>query len=107
MSLNNVNKIIAAILTSSESANLQGGENDIFGVSGGSVQNDIFNTEPFETTLSGGKKRLPPRLKKWNTAFMEARRELGITGFVAMKKSAPKRSPSRKLYDLTRAKYDH
>lgn len=80
--MSDLNKIIASILSSEASQQLQGG------------------------SLEGGKKRLPPKLRRWNSALQKAREELGVTGFLAPKKSAAARSPQKKLYVLAKRHYD-
>jgi hypothetical protein len=83
--MSDLNKIIASILTSDSTQQLSGG-----------------NIEGIE----GGKKKLPAKLRRWSKALMSARAELGITGFLAPKKSAPARSPQRKLYVLAKRNFD-
>jgi hypothetical protein len=80
--MSDLNKIIASILSSEATQELSGG------------------------AVEGGKKKLPMQLRRWNKALMSAREELGITGFLAPKKSAPARSPQKKLYVLARRKFE-
>ena len=82
--MSDLNKIIASILSSEASQQLQGGE------------------------VEGGRSRrkLPAKLKRWNHALQAARREMGITGFLAPKKSAGARSPQRKLYEKAKHYYN-
>jgi hypothetical protein len=43
---------------------------------------------------------------RWNYALQAARREMGVTGFLAPKKSAGARSPQRKLYEKAKHYYN-
>jgi len=48
---------------------------------------------------SQGKKRFNKGLKKWCQATAQARKELGITGFKAVKKGTRYYKLARKIYD--------
>ena len=80
-----LNSIIAKILEQPSTQQLNGGE----------------------TEISGGRRKLPAKLRKWNYALQAARRELGVVGFLAPKKHAGARSPQRRLYDAAKHFYDH
>lgn len=83
--MSDLNKIIASILSSEASQQLHGGE-----VEGG----------------RSPRRKLPAKLVRWNYALQAARREMGVTGFLAPKKSAGARSPQRKLYEKAKHYYN-